>query len=685
MKTLRIALTSMLLLAGFQSVTAQFATTQQTNPEYRHFGEAARPWSMPATLDGSAGIGQYPSASINFLTQMATRFSPAAGDRVAAVNLYLDSILSGAADSTVQYAGPQAAFAWPFPFTHVPQTFIKQAIRFTAPESARLSAVDLFAAAGISSSDGFNDTLMVSFYRPFVPQTTTVKYGNENPNNNPTWEFNFPVGTARSAYGTRFSAPAGVRVNSVQFWVQNMNHNTFLPAGDPVPNDSLIVRLYAADENNLPGALLATRKVSIGQLTIRAWNEVSFLSAAYTTEMPQELIFTFELEPVGLQDHVALSSGASFDTPLNRSIVRENGNWVTIAASTAFSGGPARGAELWTRATFISAADIVDDPLTPDEARPIAEPVKILMRDITPNAYNTIDLGSRNIQLTKDQDVWIVAELIHVGQPDQMSFISDAALAQPINRTAVYVSDAAGGERWKFMQNTQFNNEFVFRMRATFAIEDETEVSDNIFLVMYSDATGLPGDFLHLLELPLANLTPGQFNRIDVSGWNYVSTGAGIHIALGADYKVNQFALSTDNGLPATGANRSSGFFQVDGWKPLADVADNEPNLLLGLEYIPATSIDRDDTDIRAFRLMGNYPNPFNPVTQIRFELAHAAEVDLAVYDLLGRRVATLSRGLMSAGTHSATFNGAALSSGTYLVRMSAAGQTFTAKMTLLK
>jgi len=670
--------TSLLLLCA---TTAQ----SQDNPVYRFYGDAARSWSMPATLDGSAGIAQYPSAGTNFLTQMATRFSPATGDRVTAVNLYLDSILSGAADTTMQYAGPEAAFAWPFPFNHVPQTFIKQAIRFTAPEAARLSAVDIFAAGGISSPDGFNDTLMVSFYRPFVPQTSTVKYGNENPTNNPTWEFNFPVGTARSAYGTRFSAPAGVRVNSVQFWVQNMNHNTFLPAGDPVPNDTLVVRLHAADANNMPGALLATRKLSIAQLTLRAWNEVSFLADGYTTEIPQELIFTFELERVGLQDHVAFSSGASFEVPINRSIVRENGNWVTIAASTAFSGGGARGAELWTRATFINAADIVADPLTPDESRPIAAPFKIPMSQITGNAYNTIDLAARNIQLTKDQDVWVVAELIQVGQPDQMSFISAAALPTPINRTAVFVSDAAGGQRWKFMQNTQFNNEFVFRMRAKFSIEDDTEINDTVFLVMYSDDAGLPGDFLYLLERPLSTLMPGQFNRIDVSNWNYVSNGADIHIGLTADYQVNQFALSTDSGTPALGQNRTSAFLQVDGWKALSELTSGEPNLLMGLEYIPATSIDREGTEVRTFALLGNYPNPFNPVTQIRYELGFAAEVDLAVYDLLGRRVATLIRGLMSAGTHSATFNGAGLSSGTYLVRMSAAGQTFTAKMTLLK
>jgi predicted GH43/DUF377 family glycosyl hydrolase len=86
-----------------------------------------------------------------------------------------------------------------------------------------------------------------------------------------------------------------------------------------------------------------------------------------------------------------------------------------------------------------------------------------------------------------------------------------------------------------------------------------------------------------------------------------------------------------------------------------------------------------------AFQLAQNLPNPFNPSTQIRFDLPAAGQVQLAVYNLRGELVRTLVSGELPAGTHAFTFDGSGLASGVYLYRLQAEGYTAVRKMLLAK
>jgi hypothetical protein len=85
------------------------------------------------------------------------------------------------------------------------------------------------------------------------------------------------------------------------------------------------------------------------------------------------------------------------------------------------------------------------------------------------------------------------------------------------------------------------------------------------------------------------------------------------------------------------------------------------------------------------FILYNNYPNPFNPSTKITFSIPEAAEVELAVFDLLGRRIETLINGKLTSGMHSINFDGAGLASGVYIYRLVAGGTSITRKMVLNK
>ena len=78
-------------------------------------------------------------------------------------------------------------------------------------------------------------------------------------------------------------------------------------------------------------------------------------------------------------------------------------------------------------------------------------------------------------------------------------------------------------------------------------------------------------------------------------------------------------------------------------------------------------------------------PNPFNPSTTISFSLPEASIINLTVYDVSGRLVATLADGWRDAGIHEVTFDGSELASGIYLYHIKAGEFTATGKMVLVK
>jgi len=85
------------------------------------------------------------------------------------------------------------------------------------------------------------------------------------------------------------------------------------------------------------------------------------------------------------------------------------------------------------------------------------------------------------------------------------------------------------------------------------------------------------------------------------------------------------------------------------------------------------------------FRLEQNYPNPFNPSTTIQFAVPKASQVTVKIYDVLGRRVATLVDEKYQPGTYKVTFEAGDLASGVYIYRIQAEGFAQTRKLMLLK
>ena len=72
--------------------------------------------------------------------------------------------------------------------------------------------------------------------------------------------------------------------------------------------------------------------------------------------------------------------------------------------------------------------------------------------------------------------------------------------------------------------------------------------------------------------------------------------------------------------------------------------------------------------------LFQNFPNPFNPTTEITYNLFYDSKVTLKIFNLIGQEIAELVNGEMSLGIHSIKFDASKLASGIYLYKLDAIG-----------
>lgn len=100
---------------------------------------------------------------------------------------------------------------------------------------------------------------------------------------------------------------------------------------------------------------------------------------------------------------------------------------------------------------------------------------------------------------------------------------------------------------------------------------------------------------------------------------------------------------------------------------------------------IVVVSNEGEETIPTTVLLSQNFPNPFNPSTNIRYELRNMSLVQLIVYDMLGREIQVLVNANQSAGEYQVTFNAGGLSSGVYIFQLRANEQVLSRTMTLIK
>ncbi|MGH7493508.1 MAG: FlgD immunoglobulin-like domain containing protein [bacterium] len=112
-----------------------------------------------------------------------------------------------------------------------------------------------------------------------------------------------------------------------------------------------------------------------------------------------------------------------------------------------------------------------------------------------------------------------------------------------------------------------------------------------------------------------------------------------------------------------------------------------------GAVTIGTTRVEEDHTSAgipATFALWQNHPNPFNPETEIKYELPREAHVVITIFNIAGQKIATLIDGRVKAGVHAVRWKGTddlgrSAPSGIYICRMAAAGNVFQKRMALIK
>jgi hypothetical protein len=99
---------------------------------------------------------------------------------------------------------------------------------------------------------------------------------------------------------------------------------------------------------------------------------------------------------------------------------------------------------------------------------------------------------------------------------------------------------------------------------------------------------------------------------------------------------------------------------------------------------------DPEDVPLANFTVGAGYPNPFNPSITVRLYIPKGSDLDLAVYDVKGRKVRSLHTGGISSGWHTMVWDGRddagrGQASGMYFLRGANAGEVSVQKVTLVK
>ena len=192
--------------------------------------------------------------------------------------------------------------------------------------------------------------------------------------------------------------------------------------------------------------------------------------------------------------------------------------------------------------------------------------------------------------------------------------------------------------------------------------------------------------------VPGQSLMPSKIGYADNSGWlsasiDSIPISSGQKFFISVKFADGTYSVPFDNNSPSTGTS----YYSTDGIN-FSDVLSSYGNANIRAKISTDRFLSLDDKPVmpKNIKLFSNFPNPFNPVTNISYNLSSNGRVKVSIHDMLGRLVTTLIDKSQNAGFNSITWNGTNIKNelvagGVYIYTIQFDKSAISKKMVLLK
>jgi hypothetical protein len=319
---------------------------------------------------------------------------------------------------------------------------------------------------------------------------------------------------------------------------------------------------------------------------------------------------------------------------------------------------------------------------------PAAGNVQIWLNDAAGAPDTVIWSGTPTLALGWNKFAVTPPQIIYLGQSFTVAFIyTSVSLGQDQNPPNAGDMPHMGTQAWQYESSTWSADESgnwcmqVFMDTSSLLPPYPVIETDPVDSLLFGqvDTTGSTSSVINLVIY-----NRGSGDSLDVSGIQILpGTIRSAFTILPGTIKVG----AGDSGIVAITFNPGSVRTYI-GTVTVSNNSTNMPTLTLVLraEGVRPFAVDNPESSLpRAFALEQNFPNPFNPSTDIRFALPVAADVHLTVFNILGQEIAVLAEGPHTAGLHTVTFDASRLPAGVYFYRLEAGSFSDIRKMLLLK